>query len=1002
MLVVTSQVFGLSIFYVDATNGNDLNNGLSEVTAWQTIAKVNSSSFSPGDKILLKRGDVWREQLIVPSSGNAGNPIAFGAYGTGADPIINGSDLVTDWALYITNVWVSYLAVDTSQVFFDGKKGNKQLSLANVDSEYDWYCDSNFLYVYSTSDPDTHTIEVGQRPYCIYSSGKDYIVVDGLQLQYSNFNNRGIITISEAAEATSTGWTIQNCTIKEGAGSGIFFYAGIGYLHDTIIYNNVIHDNGVSGIRAEWIDGNAGNENIISNNTIYNNPSLGIQCIANYWIIENNEVYSNGTNSGGGIGIANFDYDGGYGENCIVRYNIVRDNNGSGNNGSGIFADYLSDNNQIYYNLIYGNWGSGIDVYSANNVDVFNNVCYGNVQGSPRGQRAEIRVIEDGSHECSNVVLNNNIAQATETNEYAIYVGKGAHDSSGLDITNNCWYRASGDWWYYNSGGGSSLDTWNEKIGVGTDLNSVPLMTNPGSDDFKLQEGSPCINAGTDVGLTQDYAGNTVPYGCCVDIGAFEFIGTPNILNAEINASPTSGTTPLTVSYTGNATGGSSPYFYSWDFGDGESSSEQNPSHTYNGEGSYTANLTVADSNDSQASDSVIITAIAPADPLSVSASASPTSGAVPLTVSFSASANGGTSPYSYSWDFGDDASSSEQNPSHTYNQAGTFNVNLTVTDSESSQAWNSLTIEVSSNPTFTLNISSVTGSPAPANGGTTDPDPGSHSYSQGTSVQVKAVPNSDYRFSKWSGDVSSSNAYDEEISVTMDNDKSISGYFFTKCGDVNGDLSITAADAQSAFDIYLGRIADPTESEKENADVNCDGTATSPNVTPADAHAIFEKFIGRNELPCDCSCSSRAGTGSTQMRQAPAVNLIINDIQVNQGEEILVTVIVDNFFNIKAFGFDLLFPSEILEYKGVEKAELKKNFLQLDANKIAEGLLRVGGYRSAPIMHHSPRVLITLIFRVTGEAKELISFIIINTVDDIRNASCKNRKLTKKIKNKK
>jgi hypothetical protein len=43
-------------YYVDATNRNDTNNGLSESTAWKTIAKINASVFNPGDQILFKGG----------------------------------------------------------------------------------------------------------------------------------------------------------------------------------------------------------------------------------------------------------------------------------------------------------------------------------------------------------------------------------------------------------------------------------------------------------------------------------------------------------------------------------------------------------------------------------------------------------------------------------------------------------------------------------------------------------------------------------------------------------------------------------------------------------------------------------------------------------------------------------------------------------------------------------------------------------------------------------
>jgi hypothetical protein len=53
-------------YYVDATNGDDYNDGLLPSTAWKTIAKVNNSSFDPGDQILLNREEIWRSPLIVP------------------------------------------------------------------------------------------------------------------------------------------------------------------------------------------------------------------------------------------------------------------------------------------------------------------------------------------------------------------------------------------------------------------------------------------------------------------------------------------------------------------------------------------------------------------------------------------------------------------------------------------------------------------------------------------------------------------------------------------------------------------------------------------------------------------------------------------------------------------------------------------------------------------------------------------------------------------------
>jgi hypothetical protein len=84
-------------YYVDATGGDDGNTGLATDNAWQTISKVNGESFSAGDSILFAKDNTWREQLTVPSSGSAGNPITFGAYGSGAAPIISGADVIGTW-----------------------------------------------------------------------------------------------------------------------------------------------------------------------------------------------------------------------------------------------------------------------------------------------------------------------------------------------------------------------------------------------------------------------------------------------------------------------------------------------------------------------------------------------------------------------------------------------------------------------------------------------------------------------------------------------------------------------------------------------------------------------------------------------------------------------------------------------------------------------------------------------------------------------------------------
>lgn len=89
--------------YYVSNSGSDSNDGLTTATAWQTLSKVNSSSFNAGDSILLRRGDIWNERLNIASSGSAGSPIMVSAYGTGVKPLITGLQTVT--LTNVGNIW---------------------------------------------------------------------------------------------------------------------------------------------------------------------------------------------------------------------------------------------------------------------------------------------------------------------------------------------------------------------------------------------------------------------------------------------------------------------------------------------------------------------------------------------------------------------------------------------------------------------------------------------------------------------------------------------------------------------------------------------------------------------------------------------------------------------------------------------------------------------------------------------------------------------------------
>ncbi|MDP4208461.1 MAG: right-handed parallel beta-helix repeat-containing protein [Bacteroidota bacterium] len=83
------------VYYVDSQRGNDLNNGHSPDKAWKTIAKVNGSTFKPGNKILFKTGTSYTGQFSLSGTGSKNYPIIVSSYGRGAKPQIigNGTEL---------------------------------------------------------------------------------------------------------------------------------------------------------------------------------------------------------------------------------------------------------------------------------------------------------------------------------------------------------------------------------------------------------------------------------------------------------------------------------------------------------------------------------------------------------------------------------------------------------------------------------------------------------------------------------------------------------------------------------------------------------------------------------------------------------------------------------------------------------------------------------------------------------------------------------------------
>ncbi|MDX2138338.1 MAG: PKD domain-containing protein [Chloroflexota bacterium] len=146
----------------------------------------------------------------------------------------------------------------------------------------------------------------------------------------------------------------------------------------------------------------------------------------------------------------------------------------------------------------------------------------------------------------------------------------------------------------------------------------------------------------------------------------------PAAPTASFTRSPASGVAPLLVTFADTSTG--SPTLWHWDFGDGTTSTLQNPTKTYNTPGTYDVILTASNAGGNSTATLQVTVTIAPPVAAFVG---SPTSGLAPLTVNFTDQSTG--SPTSWLWAFGDGVFDFAQNPAHTYNTPGTYTVTLLV-----------------------------------------------------------------------------------------------------------------------------------------------------------------------------------------------------------------------------------------------------------------------------------------------------------------------------------
>jgi len=515
----TPEIVGTT-YYV-ANDGDDENNGTSPSTPWQTIAKVNSQSFLPGDGVLFKRGDTWREMLYISSSGTQNTPITFAAYGTGKAPAILGSTAITTWENIGGNIWRGTTAVDDPSrgaahdgsgqgsggwpggayfitldgtVYWGHQEKYLESGYQDLQELYDWGWHNGYIYIYSDGNPafEWSAMEITQRASAIEmpsNNPQDWVTIDNIQMLFTQA--KGFFAGYPAMDAE--GLTISHCHVAWVGIRGGLAADGLKVWHSNSIYkNNVVHDTGRHGAGVLPIGGSV---NEVSNvtfehNTFYNGfhtTGVDIQIadanrIANLTFI-NNQF----------LGTPEFDLGG---EDAFNSNHIWTEP------GSGVFENFIFINNIFTYCH-----GKCLAINAINGTEIYHNTFYGvnptlaNVQG----QLYYVGSIQNSI--VRNNIFYNNVDTSFNTGFYSVKVND--YQMSEIDMDYNLYFTMDPNApmvKVIEYSGSYQMDEWETyKADTGWDTNS-PTPQNPqfiAPNNYHLQISSPAKESGIFIGSAE-------------------------------------------------------------------------------------------------------------------------------------------------------------------------------------------------------------------------------------------------------------------------------------------------------------------------------------------------------------------------------------------------------------------------------------------------------------------------------------------------------------------
>ena len=521
-----------TIYYVSNT-GNDAAAGTSPATAWRTLNKVNSVPYTAGDRILFERGGIWREVLKPPRSGMPGNPITYGAYGSGNHPEIRGTTLVNNWIEAGPNIWAANLPGDKPAKFVwdrsDTRLTGRKTSVGTVAGPGDWFhsTETNLLYVFATANPISVEAAV-ESTLVVLLGNQSFLTFDGLHFT----RGAGQVILMTGCNTIVR----QNCEW-----SWLYFqdmaYGG-GIPSNLSVINCIVHDCGGSGITfPNSIKG----VNVIRGNEVYRccllhdagvgehdsagaikvfGPSGGTVAIENNHVHDIDQSAFSGSNSGVGIWVDTWS-DG----HAVVRENAVHDCS-----HTGIFLEFgggwLCYRNRVYrcgrraVDAARG-WYSGVGQYRSHYCKIYHNTVYDcrwgySIEGSSNPGEG------GGQNDLANNIIVGNLLN--------FQTGRGQGEETTI-LRKNCFGLEAKNFMNFKFTNYDSYDLFESAYGAGTgSIRSDPQMTDPANGVFSLKATSPCCNSGAVLpGINDDYLGSAP------DVGCFEYLGVNDSPRSPVN-----------------------------------------------------------------------------------------------------------------------------------------------------------------------------------------------------------------------------------------------------------------------------------------------------------------------------------------------------------------------------------------------------------------------------------------------------------------------------------